>query len=202
MIPFDDFSHKPTSVIGVVLTGGQSSRMKTDKASLAIDGINNLDRAIKLLNNCALDNIVISGHHHIKDSYPNGGPLSGILSVLLSLKPEDKTTGLLVIPVDMPLLTAQLLNKLIEQGKKHNSACCYDSYNLPIYLPITDKLINFLQNEFLSERFTQLNKGPSFKYLLKHIGCHSIKPINTDLLINANTPEQWDKILKITSSKL
>lgn len=194
-IPFND----SISTVGVVLAGGQSSRMHADKATLSINGVNNLERAVATLNNCSLSDIVISGNEHIQDRHKNGGPLAGILSVIQDLKPENQSTALLVIPIDMPLLTPQLLNTLVEQGIKNNSACCYHSYNLPIYLPITDKLFNFLTDEFLSDRFTKYNKGPSFKHLLKYIGCHFMETPNTNLLVNANTPEQWNNLLKITS---
>lgn len=189
-------------ILGIVLAGGQSSRMKTNKATLCIDGVSNLERASQALNNCDVSNVVISGSHiqekHIKDRYPNGGPLAGIFSVLLTTKEsKDKPSALLIIPVDMPLLTPRLLNTLIQQGIKNNTACCYKSHNLPIYLPVTDKLIEFLTNEFLSERFTKYNKGPSFKHLLKHISCEFITTPDVGMLANANTPEQWDKISQL-----
>lgn len=199
LTPPDNFLNAPPSVIGVILAGGQSSRMNTDKAALSINGVKNLERAVELLNNCKLDDVVISGQNYIEDHYKNGGPLSGILSVIQELKSENQKKAILVIPIDMPLLTPQLLNTLIEQGIKHNSACCYYSYNLPIYLPITEELFNFLNDEFLSPRFTKHNKGPSFKHLLKYIDCHFINTTNIDLLINANTPEQWNNILKVIS---
>lgn len=189
-------------ILGVVLAGGQSSRMNTDKATLCINGVSNLERALETLNNCDVNDVVVSGSHieekHIKDLYPNGGPLSGIFSVLLTTKEsKDKPSALLIMPVDMPLLTPKLLNTLIQQGINNNTACCYQSYNLPIYIPVTGKLTEFLTNEFLSERFTKYNKGPSFNHLLKHIGCQFITTSDVGLLANANTPEQWNNISQL-----
>jgi len=185
-------------ILGVVLAGGQSSRMNVDKATLEINGVSNLNRALDTLQKCLIDEVVVSGSHlqnkHIQDRYPNGGPLSGIFSVLLEMNQTKQPLALLVVPVDMPLITPSLLNSLIENGLTENTACCYKSYNLPMFLPVTSLLLEFLTNEFLSERFTRYNKGPSFNHLLKHINCQFIEPLNADLLANANTPQQWHKI--------
>ena len=66
------------------------------------------------------------------------------------------------------------------------------SYNLFISI-----IVFILTNEFLSERFTKYNKGPSFKHLLKHISCEFITTPDVGMLANANTPEQWDTISQL-----
>jgi len=196
--------NKPTkiqtsSVIGIVLAGGKSSRMKVDKSTLCINKVSNLQRGINLLKSVGLDDVAVSGNApgQICDIYKQGGPLSGILSVI-NVKNSDnssqKISAVLVIPVDMPLLDTQTLSLVLSQGIKHNSACCFDAHSLPIYLPITDQLIDFITNEFSSERFVKYDKGPSFRHLLKLIGCHTITPPHSNILTNANTPQQWQAI--------
>lgn len=181
-----------SEVLGIVLAGGLSSRMKVDKSRLIANNMSNLDRAIHLLTSCGLNEVVISGHApgQIPDTYQQGGPLSGILSVIVTKKP----TAVLVIPIDMPLLDTHTLNTVLTQGIAQDSACCFDAHSLPIYLPITDQLVSFLTKEFSSERFSVHHKGPSFKHLLKHIGCHVITQPDSHRLSNANTPQQWQAI--------
>lgn len=185
-----------TQVFGVVLAGGQSSRMTVDKATLSINGKTNLERARATLKASNVSEVVVSGVDYIPDHYPQGGPLAGIISVLLSEQLPSTVTALLVMPVDMPLLTVPMINSLIEHGDKNNMACCYKSFNLPIYLPVTNQLRDFLTTEFSSKRFTKFHKGPSFKHLLKQIGCKYLDTPNSELLANANTPEQWEIILR------
>jgi len=195
----DVVDSKTTNVIGIVLAGGQSSRMKVDKSTLCINKVSNLQRGINLLKSVGLDDVVVSGNApgQIYDIYKRGGPLSGILSVIDAKSRDNssqKISAVLVIPVDMPLLDTQTLSLVLSQGIQHNSACCFDAHSLPIYLPITDQLIDFLTNEFSSDRFVKYNKGPSFRHLLKLIGCHTITPPQSTILSNANTPQQWQAI--------
>lgn len=191
----DEHDNTFVNVLGIVLAGGQSSRMKVDKSTLHVNNVSNLERAINLLTSCGISEVVVSGNAlgQIPDIYQKGGPLSGIFSVITSKKP----TAVLIIPIDMPLLDTQTLNILLTQGIEQTSACCFQQHSLPIYLPVTEPLVSFLSREFLSERYTRYNKGPSFKHLLKHIGCHYIVQPHSNILSNANTPQQWQEIKQL-----
>jgi molybdopterin-guanine dinucleotide biosynthesis protein A len=193
----DEHDNTFVNVLGIVLAGGQSSRMKVDKSTLRVNNVSNLERAINLLTSCGINEVVVSGNAlgQIPDIYQKGGPLSGIFSVITSKMP----TAVLVIPIDMPLLDTQTLNALLTQGQltqdvTQTSACCFEQHSLPIYLPVTELLISFLSREFLSERYTLYNKGPSFKHLLKHIGCLYIVQPHSSILSNVNTQQQWQDI--------
>ena len=67
----------------------------------------------------------------------------------------------------MPLLTPELINTLISEGKRANKPCMYQGYNLPIYLPVTDELTNYLMNEFHMMVDTKSSRGPSIYALLR-----------------------------------
>lgn len=183
------------NTMGVVLVGGKSSRMKVDKSTLIIDGHTNLQRAQTLLTRCDVNDVVMSGKAvgQIPDHYIGGGPLAGILAVINAKQPA----AILVIPVDMPLLTPDIINPLINHGQKLSLACCYQDHSLPIYLPVTDTLIDFLDDEFTSTRYRVHHKGPSFKHLLKHIGCEYLPTPQPQLLANANTPAQWNSVIQL-----
>ena len=76
----------------IILAGGKSSRMNTDKKYLKINDITLIDKVLmqteKLFQNVmisASQNMFIKsgGHKVVNDIYSNRGPLSGILSGLL-----------------------------------------------------------------------------------------------------------------------
>lgn len=184
----------PGNVLGILLNGGQSRRMQTDKGMLSINGLTNVDRMRALLSGCLVNDVMISGRHEnsITDVYPQGGPLSGILSVIL----EKKPCAVVVVPIDMPLLTSNAINALITQGLAQQKACCYESYSLPVFIPVTDLLIDTLTGEFESDRYQQDGKGPSFRYLMSKIGCRYLPAVDSQELINTNTPQEWDDAVK------
>ncbi|WP_435273804.1 molybdenum cofactor guanylyltransferase [Psychrobium sp. nBUS_13] len=183
-----------TNVLGILLNGGQSRRMRTDKGMLSINGLTNVDRVHALLSRCQVTEVITSGQqaNSIADLYPQGGPLSGILSVIVKKRPS----AVMVVPIDMPLLTSGAINALINQGLAHQKACCYESYSLPVFIPVTDLLIDTITGEFESDRYQQDGKGPSFRYLMSKIGCHYLPAVDSQELINTNTPQEWDNAVK------
>ena len=74
----------------IILAGGKSRRMGTDKALLEIEGISLLNKAIQLCEQVC-DTIIISSNHSghkvfgypvVADEIANCGPLGGIYSCL------------------------------------------------------------------------------------------------------------------------
>lgn len=92
---------------GVVLAGGQSRRMGTDKAVLPVGGQRLVDRAVRTLHACCEQVLVASGDgrrlagldvEQVADAEPGAGPLGGILAGL-----ERAVHPLVaVMAVDMP----------------------------------------------------------------------------------------------------
>jgi molybdopterin-guanine dinucleotide biosynthesis protein A len=102
----------------VILAGGQSSRMGRDKATVELGGQTLLARQIALARSVGATELFISGRAGIDydttaariltDRFANAGPLAGIERALA----EMSTAHLLVLAVDMPRLTKELLQKL------------------------------------------------------------------------------------------
>ncbi len=98
---------------GVVLAGGQSSRMGRDKALIELDGITLLDRAIDLLRPHAKEVLVIGdpakyAPEHgtvIPDDLPGKGPLGGLVTALK----HARYVRLIVLACDVPNISDRLL---------------------------------------------------------------------------------------------
>ena len=99
-------------ITGLVLAGGRSSRMGTNKALLEINGETLLNRAVRLLELSGCKEVFISGDYYGQRSVPDRaqlGPLAGIAAGL----DVCKTEKLLILPVDMPYMTTELLQLLM-----------------------------------------------------------------------------------------
>lgn len=110
---------------GVVLCGGQSTRMRQDKGLMRISGSTWAEAAARKLHSMSLPVVCSVAQHNLyayqavfqtneliadDAALSVGGPLKGILSVHRQLPSED----LLVLAVDMPAMTSELLRRLFE----------------------------------------------------------------------------------------
>ena len=103
----------------VVLAGGKSSRMGRDKAWLEIGGQTLLARQVELARAAGAAEIFISGRSDtdysalgcrvLQDNFAGAGPLAGIERALGVMS----APLLLVLPVDLPAMNADLLKKLL-----------------------------------------------------------------------------------------
>lgn len=208
--------------LGVVLAGGLSSRMGQDKAQLkrqhkATSPAENsahsmLDFSKQLLADAGIKDIVISGdNHQIPDRVAHAGPVGGIYSVLAHYPEHLQPKALLILPVDLPLMTATALSELRLKGElSHKATFFRDSqknmHHIPLYLPNNAFLNMFLLQAFHREKLltnstisntnneTKKNKsGPSVRAMLEQVPHQAIASLNSQVLFNTNTPEQWQQ---------
>lgn len=99
------------SALGALLAGGRSRRMGTDKALLPVGQGTLLDYMAARLRALPLDEVIIcrDAPGCLADPIPGLGPL-GALSALGTAYPGRE---ILVVPVDMPLLSATTLLALL-----------------------------------------------------------------------------------------
>ncbi len=129
-----DTKPHPSTMIGVILCGGQSSRMGTDKgllklhantwAQTAVDKLAELQLpvVISVNKNQYADYATIFSPQQLitdNDSLQIKGPLAGLLSVHLQHPAED----LLLLACDMPLMETSLLKELLTIYNQFCSRC-------------------------------------------------------------------------------
>ena len=121
-------SDSEPSRAGFLLAGGMSTRMGTDKAFLNFDGRTLLDRALMVMQTVC-NRVAIVGDPAkfancfanydagsvIADIFPGCGPLAGIHSALAHSVAEFN----LMLAVDMPFVTAELLSFLFAAAEKN-----------------------------------------------------------------------------------
>ncbi|ALO36117.1 molybdopterin biosynthesis protein [Colwellia sp. MT41] len=215
--------------LGVVLAGGLSSRMGQDKAQLtrqfsqanssnkqadksAMKSLSTmLDFSKQLLSDAGIKNIVVSGdNHQIPDRVSQAGPVGGIYSVLAHYPEHLQPKALLILPVDLPFMTAAALATLRLKGELSNKATFFtDSqqqiHHIPLYLPNNAFLNMFLMQAFQREKILangnksdkkNTKNGPSVRAMLAQVPHQAISSPNSKVLFNSNTPEQWEQAKK------
>jgi molybdopterin-guanine dinucleotide biosynthesis protein A len=169
-------------VAGVILAGGRSSRMGVDKATLKVNGMLLIDRMRELLDSLGIDDVYVSGDvkgykNCIKDTAQYGGPARAIVNTIQSLKGYDAA---LVVPVDMPLLSKEVLKLLLKEN-----SCYFQGYPMPIFIKLP------IQNSVSEE-------CDSVYDLIKNIQATDI-PLHQQYhpcMLNLNKPEDLEKIGK------
>lgn len=121
-------------LFGLVLAGGASTRMRTDKAALQYHGQPQLQWAFELVSKfCAASFVSVrpdqrtdaarAAHPQIVDRQPGIGPIAGISAALL----EHPKAAWLVLACDLPFLTEHTLEHLIAQRDASKVATAYRS---------------------------------------------------------------------------
>jgi molybdopterin-guanine dinucleotide biosynthesis protein A len=151
----------------VILAGGKSSRMGSDKAFTELDGQTLLAHQIRLVRDAGTAEVLISGRPGVNysefgcpvltDKFPDAGPLAGIHSALA----VTDSPLLLVLAVDLPGMTADFLRKLAAGCSENTGVVPRVAENLEplaaIYPKATLPLATFLlgQNSFAVRNFAE-----------------------------------------------
>ena len=104
-------------ITGIILAGGKSSRMGTDKGFLMLNNKSFMQHSIDALTPLVSEIIIVSNHNNydafglkrIEDIIEDAGPLAGIYSGLIA----SKTKYNLVLSCDIPLINSDVLARLI-----------------------------------------------------------------------------------------
>lgn len=190
MHPIPHTSHliphtQPSSMLGTILCGGQSTRMGADKgliklqadtwAKIAFDKIVSLSVPVVVSINSKQEKeyaSIFPDTPLIKDnpSLPLKGPLCGVLSVHLQYPDED----LIILACDMPLLESVLLKELLIYYKEQPAADAFVYKNDEQPEP----LCGIYKAKGLSHIVELYRKGQltkhSMKYVLEHINAFFI----------------------------
>jgi molybdopterin-guanine dinucleotide biosynthesis protein A len=108
------------NITGIILAGGKSTRMGTDKGFLKLNKNPFVQYSIEALKPLVSNIIIVSnnpdydvfGVERIEDIIENSGPVAGIYSGLEASLTEYN----LILSCDIPLITSEILQKLIDSA--------------------------------------------------------------------------------------
>jgi molybdenum cofactor guanylyltransferase len=193
------FNHSPSAeVTALILAGGQSSRMGTDKALLSWQGIPLVQRVVEVAQTCCRTvcivtpwpdryrHLVSHSVHWCLETPGNTGPLVALVKGFETVQ----TPWVLLLACDMPQLNPTVLCDWIEQLRTQDLDSKAIAY-VPYYESRWEPLCAFYKTAGSSalEAFIQ-EGGRSFQAWLSHT---EAVPIEVDdvialMLYNCNTP--------------
>ncbi len=172
-------------IAGIILAGGQSSRMGQDKAGLVYQGQKLLDFMVKKVLETGVAEVMVSGqaagYTCLADETPWQGPARAMLGMAGRLQGFEAA---LFVPVDMPLITVGLLQKLLQSP----AGGYYAGHFLPACVPLKQL------SPAVEKAFTGQNL--SVEKLLREIGAPQfpVRPEDEAFFLNVNTPEEYKKL--------
>ncbi|MFK7900832.1 MAG: molybdenum cofactor guanylyltransferase [Cyclobacteriaceae bacterium] len=183
---------------GVVLCGGLSTRMGSDKAFLETNDIPWVKRITSLFEEVSIPFVISINENQqekasqlfpdeqlIVDESIYGGPLRGILSVEKKVRDD-----FFVIACDLQQMEASIIQELLASFKSNSTYDCYLFKNEGFYEPLcaiyTTKGIEKMKNYFSSN----LTSYSLQKVLKKELNCFSLPITKPELFHNSNSPEE------------
>ena len=190
----------PSKLFGLVLSGGTSSRMGTDKGLVSYHGVPQREYLYQLLREVC-DDVFLSIQENQLDEIPDGlktivdqdkykGPFNGILSA----HEAHKDVAWLVLACDLPFMDLETMQQLIAQRNPEKCATAFTNTTTKEPEPLVsiweanglEKALGFLEN----------TDNPSPKRFLMHVDIALVHPKEMQLLFNANSPSDYDFVKK------
>lgn len=184
-----------TALKGVVLAGGRSSRMGSDKAGLSMCGDGELARVVGMLEEyCAEVWVSVRPEQAQAEAYrgfrrltdPPGveGPIAGIVAAF----DRDPGSAWLSIAVDMPYVGAAEIALLSASRRPGAEAICF--YNREIEGP--EPLLTLFEPEFRPRLESFIGSGKRGLYgLLRSSPVYLLEPVDESALKSMNTPDDY-----------
>ena len=187
-------------ITAIILTGGKSSRMGTDKSRLKIAGDSLVDRAVSISRKYIASVLVSSNEieqkrtgsvNYIADIYSGLGPISGIHSGLVN----SKTEKIFVYSADIVFGSDRLINEIIEYPTQKKIV-------LPLFEGIPQYTFGIYSKSVLPV-IEEMLKGkdvdkPTPKNLIKKIEAelidfHKCIYFEEEKFVNLNTPADYER---------
>lgn len=195
----------PYQITGFVLAGGKSSRMGTDKAALSLKGRTLLEHALAAIRPVC-EPVFIIGSRALysdfgpgyEDIVPGCGPLGGIHSALT----HSQTELNLIIAVDTPFLTPELLRYLAERAAE--ASCTIVAPRIaghvqPLCAVYSRKFLSIATDALKTGKYKLATLFPSESTLVITEPELERFAFTANMFENLNTPEDLERARSATS---
>ena len=179
----------------VLLAGGKSTRMGSDKGKLVYNQTSFSDQLITIAKELTSKVLISVGKHNadsysdliaIEDTHSEKGPIGGVVSVI----PHIQTNWFFIVSVDTPLISKTLLHELWRNKEGYEAVVYNVSGRIhPLVGLYNTSTRNGWVNAFKLEKLKVTELVRSFN--LKMI---EASPDVVPLLKNINTPEEYKEL--------
>jgi molybdopterin-guanine dinucleotide biosynthesis protein A len=191
---------------GIVLCGGQSSRMGRPKAWLPFLGETMLARVVRRLGEAVSPIVVVAavgqgvpplpaGVEVVRDARPGLGPLQGLAAGLEAL--ADRTDAAYVSTCDVPLLLPAFVGRMIELlGEQHIAVPDVDGYRHPLAAVYRAVVLDVVRELLAEDRLRPMllfDRVPT-----RLVRQEELEDVDPELrsLRNLNTAEDYEAALR------
>ncbi len=179
----------------LVLAGGRSTRMGTDKGDLIYYKEPQKYHVAKQLQNLGLETYISlrreqqqdKGYNYIIDSQKEMGPLTGLFSAF-----EKKEDAWLCVGCDYPFLSDLHFKKLLKARKKSLFATVFQDINTGFLIP-TIAIYEAAFFEVLRENI--FKNQFSLQQMLTNCPCNII-PVSGEAFISVDTQQDYERIIR------
>ena len=186
-------------VKGLILTGGKSTRMGTDKSQLDYYGKPQKEYAKELLEKETLETFYSvqpldpargdnKKENEIHDTFINLGPFGGICSAFQ----KDPNTAWLVLATDLPFVNDELISLVLENRNPSKVATAIKGKNKDFPEP----LITIYEPKAYAKLLQYLAQGYSCPRKMLINSDLEIVEIDDSFIRNVNTPEEFENVKK------
>jgi molybdopterin-guanine dinucleotide biosynthesis protein A len=179
-----------TEFTGILLCGGKSLRMGTDKALLELKDMPMALYPLKILKNWCSEILISAndnrldflGHSVVHDEILNIGPMGGLFSCLTKSAHDWN----IVVACDMPLITGTMLSRMIDAAKDCQAV-------VPIVNNRPEPLYALYHRTILPEMKLSIGKeNYSIQKFLSQLNVCYIEPASDEVeeFFNINTPAE------------
>mgnify|MGYP001060610855 CR=1 FL=1 len=181
------------SLNGLVLVGGKSTRMGTDKAQLAYHGMPQSDFAVSLLEEKGLQTFVsvrehqkIENHKTITDAFVGLGPFGAICSAFM----KNPNEAYLVLATDLPYVSDEVIDLLLKNRNPKKVATAIKGKSAKFMEP----LITIWEPKAYPILLSYLAQGYSCPRKILINSEVEIIEVEDALIRNVNTPEEFETV--------
>jgi molybdenum cofactor guanylyltransferase len=192
---------------GLILAGGSSRRMGSDKAALRLGGRTLLDRTISVLESVADEVLVVGPRHHapsaskvrlVQDDVPNAGPLGGLLTGLRRVNGSYAVT----VACDLPFLEADVLRFLLELAPAYDAVVPrVDGQNQTLHAVYSRSIDTVIARHIARGQFSLDGVLPELNVRWVDVSELESAGLECRSFVNANTPEDWEAALRLAAKE-
>lgn len=192
----------------IILAGGKSTRMGTDKALIRVSDDNMLESAVRALAG-GFSELIISANNRsyesleiktVSDVYPGRGPLAGIHAGLLASGNDVN----FVVPCDMPFIDVQLALYMVELANGFDVVVPkIGTYYEPLFAVYTKNCLPAIEAHLLAGRNKVMKLYTDTGLKIRYVNEAEIEKFghSESLFFNVNTPVDLEQAKNMAGRK-